>query len=169
MALALRALINEKMRRDALRSGLTGKGRTAHLNVDVASHEDASADQCLRPPLRADDLKARYEERMAMSTHDGHRTLPEAEAIAWREVAAIWYRERGKKISGQLCAGCEAPIANVPHVMVLPHGERAHSTNDRRCILLYGRRWKRQAAEALTELGITTPLAIATEIDRAPP
>jgi hypothetical protein len=74
-------------------------------------------------------------------------------------VAAIWYRQHGKRTPGHLCAGCGQPITG-PNVFTLPLGERAHAGSGERaleCLQAYGRRWKAAAAKALVEIGIPAP------------
>jgi hypothetical protein len=87
-----------------------------------------------------------------------------AEARAWRDAAAIWYRRHGKHVRGDLCAGCGRPLDGTAGVILLPFGERAHAVNGYTCVHAYGLRWKRQAATALAAAGIATPREIEVEI-----
>jgi hypothetical protein len=103
-----------------------------------------------------DDLLALYEERAAIRQFDGGYSKPEAERLAWGEVAALWHRQHGERVPAALCAGCGKPISGQA-VQLLPHGERAHADGDYRCIRSYGRRWKTAAAEALEAMGVPTP------------
>ncbi len=107
--------------------------------------------------LDAVDLRSRYEERAAICEFDGGLDRARAEALAWREIAAIWYRQDGKRMPSHLCAGCGQDLLNDPNVFLLPHGERAHAGTGNNCVVRYGERWQRQAAIALAVIGIPTP------------
>jgi len=116
--------------------------------------------------LDAADLLDRYEERAAHVRNDGGDMLANAEAMAWNEVAAIWYRQHGARISGDLCAGCGKPIECEADVLLMLHGERAHAGHA--CIRAYARRWKREAAAALAAFGIPAPPETEAAIDDKP-
>ncbi len=123
-------------------------------------HPRESADH-----LEAADLLDRYEERAAICQFDGDLDRARAEARAWNEVAAIWYRQHGTRTSGNLCAGCGKMLGDEAGVLLLPHGERVHTDGGYACIHAYGRRWKRQVAIALAAIGIETPTEIKAEIN----
>src|SRR5438105_3635407 len=109
----------------------------------------------LRRLWRYTDL---YEERAAIREFDGGYAKAQAERLAWGEVAGIWHRQHGERVPGHTCAGCGKPL-NGDAVLLLPHGERAHSAagDEFKCIIAYGRRWKAAAAVALERIGIPTP------------
>jgi len=109
--------------------------------------------------LGASDLLDRYEERAAIVQFDGGEDRRRAEARAWNEVAAIWYRQHGEKAPGGLCAGCDEALGAGTDVLLLPHGERAHADDGYDCVIAYGRSWKKVAAAALASLGIPSPSA----------
>jgi hypothetical protein len=110
-----------------------------------------------------DDWRGEYNERAAIFEFDGKHTRAEAERMAWHVVASRWYREHGKRVSANLCAGCGKPLSGAPHVLLLPHGERAHSADGYPCILAYGRRWKSAAAKVLSAFGIPSPEATGSD------
>jgi hypothetical protein len=118
-----------------------------------------------RSALNAAGLYARYEERAGIVEHDGDLDRAVAEARAWHEVAGIWWRQHGSRVWDHLCAGCGRPLGDSSDVLLLPHGERAHAGEAHQCVLAYGRRWKREAAAALAEIGIPAPPEVAAEIE----
>jgi hypothetical protein len=119
--------------------------------------------------LDATDLLDRYRERAAIIEYDGGQDRVRAEAMAWNEVAAIWYRQHGTRTRADVCAGCGKTLGDEADVLLLPHGERAGAGGAHACILSYGRRWKREAAQALVEFGIATPSEITAEIEKSKP
>jgi hypothetical protein len=163
----LRPLIDKVLRRD------TDAGRS--WDIDRESVPGACSDgrdqrDAKRPEVSS--LRDLYEERAAIREFDGGEDRAEAEAMAWREVASMWYRLHGSRTPADFCAGCGRPIGQASEVLLLPLGERAHA--DRlRCIQVYGRRWRHQAALALDAIGIPAPPEIAVEasygIDRGDP
>jgi hypothetical protein len=102
-------------------------------------------------------LRDCYEERAAIRQFDGGEDRARAEARAWHEVAGRWYREYGTPTSAALCAGCGIPIGDGADVLLLPRGERAHAGDGYACVRAYGKRWKREAAAALANIGIPAP------------
>lgn len=107
-----------------------------------------------QPDLDSEDLRDRYEERAAISEYEGGLDRANAEAVAWEEVAAIWYRFHGTPAPHSLCAGCGQPLTDSSNVFLLPHGERAHTGTGNSCIMRYTDRWKRQASAALATIDI---------------
>ncbi len=87
----------------------------------------------------------------------------------WNAAAAIWHRQHGERVPGHLCAGCGTPLDGGADVLLLPHGERAHAGGGYMCVIAYARRWKREAAMALTAIGIPTPPEIVAEITERDP
>jgi hypothetical protein len=122
----------------------------------------------------SDDLLARLRqakaEVMAALATDWRRLYCEAIAEyrtaghAWNKAALAWYVARGTPTLGDLCAGCGKPLAGTEIIDLWPHGERAHAGGDYKCILAYGRRWRRAAAAALAPYGIPTPAEIEAEL-----
>jgi hypothetical protein len=80
----------------------------------------------------------------------------QAQRLAWSAVATDWYRSHGKRVPDGLCAGCGEPLSGAG-VSLLPYGERAHADDEHKCIIAYGRRWKRAAAAALASHSISLP------------
>jgi hypothetical protein len=112
----------------------------------------------------AAELRDRYEDRVAICEHEGGLGRVRAEALAWLEVAVVWHRQHGDRIPACLCAGCGEPITDELSVLLLPHGERAHTRDGSACILDYSRRWQAEAVAALATIGIPTPRRIVSNI-----
>ena len=156
---SLKALARSVFERDTLRDsertaeGLLSRPLSRFLVAGTAGTVDRGGTE---RHLDAADLRYRYDERAAICQFDGHQDRLRAESRAWHEVAAICYRQHGTQVSHHLCAGCGRPIDDSGEVLLMPHGERVHAGTVQRCILAYGRRWKGEAAVALTAIGIST-------------
>ena len=127
--------------------------------AEVAAPPSSNSEFAAPPAYDAGALRDRYEERAAIIEFDGQEDRARAQARAWHEVAAIWYRQHGKRTPGHLCAGCGLPIKD-SNVFTLPLGERVHAGDSDRaykCLHAYGHRWKATAAKALVEIGIPAP------------
>jgi hypothetical protein len=109
-------------------------------------------------------------EIMAALATDWRRLYAEALADlgtpgrGWSKVALAWYVARGTPTPGDLCAGCGKPLNGAEAIDLWPHGERAHAGEGYRCIIAYGRRWKRAAAAALAPYCIPTPAEIEAKL-----
>ena len=113
------------------------------------------------------DLRDRYEERAAIHQHDGHHSKSKAERMAWNEVAYIWHSQHGSRVECGVCAGCGEALDGEPNLIHLPHGEQTHLDHHHHCIIAYFRRRNREAAKALSAIGIVTPPEIEAEIDES--
>jgi hypothetical protein len=105
----------------------------------------------------AADWLTLYGERAAILEFDGRHPRARAEEVVWHTVAAEWWATHGEHVHPSRCAGCGGPLSGAPEVLRLPHEERVHLDIDYRCVIAFGRRWRRQASEALARLGIPTP------------
>jgi hypothetical protein len=151
---------------DAL--GLLQEATAAGLTVAVEGDKLK-----VRGPRSAEPIVRRLGERkaevMAALATDWRRLYSEALAElripdrAWEKVATAWYVTHGTPISGSLCAGCGNPLRGAAAIDLWPHGERAHADDEYRCLIAYGRRWKRAAAAALVAHGIPAPAESAAE------
>jgi hypothetical protein len=115
--------------------------------------------------MRALFFRERYREALAFQQRMGRERSPGlpvtelervAQNMAWNTVAAEWHRQHGERIPAAICAGCGKPLAGA-EVLLLPHGEHAHADPDLACVIAYGRKWKRAAAIALAQYGISAP------------
>ncbi|KAA0681860.1 hypothetical protein [Roseomonas genomospecies 6] len=86
-----------------------------------------------------------------------------AERRAWGIAMDLWHRRHGVKPTPHRCAGCGGRLDGT-RVFMLPDGAPVHD-GDRflRCLGVYGRRWRSQAAAALTALGIAEPEGITAD------
>jgi hypothetical protein len=100
-----------------------------------------------------EDWRVYYLERAAIREYDGGLTRAEADRRAWRETANRWWHEHGFRAPPGICCGCAKPVS-LAEAIPLPHEQRAHDAD---CVAAFGRRWLREAAEALARFGIPAP------------
>jgi hypothetical protein len=108
----------------------------------------------------ADDWQSCLQKRIAIY-QGGKRFRVKAGDKAWLAIAGEWYAVCGEHVDPSRCAGCGKPLSGALEVLRLPYGERCHL--DYGCVIIFGRRWKRQSSEALSRLGIVTPPGIVEE------
>jgi hypothetical protein len=84
----------------------------------------------------------------------GCRTHEEAHTLAYGEAQCLWHEQYGQRPDPHCCAGCGEPIGRSA-LFALPDGARVHDGAELRCLIAYGDRWRRAAADALHRLGIT--------------
>jgi hypothetical protein len=103
----------------------------------------------------AEEWRAYYLERAAIREFDGLLPRAEADRRAWRETANRWWHEHGSRSAPSLCCGCGKPVS-LADAIPLPHEQHVHDAD---CMAAFGRRWLREAAEALAKFGIPAPPA----------
>jgi hypothetical protein len=101
----------------------------------------------------ADDWRLYYLERAAIREYDGHLSREEADRRAWRETANRWWHEHGSRSAQGVCCGCGKPVS-IKDAIPLPHDQRVHDAD---CMAAFGRKWLKEAAEALARFGIPAP------------
>jgi hypothetical protein len=100
-----------------------------------------------------EDWRVYYLERAAIREFDGLLPRQEADRRAWRETANRWWHEHGSRSAPGICCGCGKPVS-LADAIPLPHEQRVCDAN---CMAAFGRRWLREAAEALARFGIPAP------------
>ena len=75
----------------------------------------------------------------------------EADRRAWRETANRWWDEHGPRSAPDICCGCGKPVS-IADAIPLPHEQRVHDAD---CMTVFGRKWLKEAAEALARFGNT--------------
>jgi hypothetical protein len=106
-----------------------------------------------------EDWRVYYLERAAIREYDGGLTRAEADRRAWRETANRWWHEHGFRAPTGICCGCAKPVS-LAEAIPLPHEQRAHNAD---CVAAFGRRWLKEAAEALAQFGIPAPQGYSPE------
>ncbi len=125
-----------------------------------AVEREAAAD---RPAL---DEPAGWRERLQV--HQGRRRnlgydVTTANALAAGEVLNEYHfaLTATDPPDPTICAGCGESLAGPS--LDLGHGARVHDRDGHRCLITYGRKWRKQAADRLARLGIEVPAGL-TEI-----
>jgi hypothetical protein len=103
----------------------------------------------------AEDWRTYYLERAAIRELDGHLSRAEADRRAWRETANRYWHQHGSRSAPSVCCGCGKPVS-LAGAIPLPHDQRVHDAD---CMAAFGRRWLKEAAEALAKFGIPAPPA----------
>jgi hypothetical protein len=136
--------------------------RIAQREQKSRGNEINEIDELSRAPWSAADWRDYYLERAGIRQFDGCYPREVADRLAWRETANRWWHERGSRVAAPACAGCGVIVASADSIP-LPHGQRVHSAD---CLVLFGRRWLAEAAQALAAMGIPTPQGVLP--DEAP-
>ena len=94
--------------------------------------------------------------------NSGHYTIEQATRLAYGEAVEAWCRIHPLPIDAARCSGCSRIHGS--GVERLPDGARVHwaQTGEQTCLIDYGERRQRRAAEGLLSLGIAPPKGWST-------
>jgi hypothetical protein len=79
----------------------------------------------------------------------------EADKLAYDRLLWLWAAGNPREHRRGLCAGCGRPPS--PEPFDLPDGAKVCFRTDHDCLINYGNARRRQAADALAELGVYAP------------
>ena len=79
----------------------------------------------------------------------------ESDCLAFDRLLWIWCEGNSQEHPHGLCAACGKPFD--PEPLDLPDGARVCFRDDHGCLIAYGNGRRRQAVEALAELGVHPP------------
>jgi hypothetical protein len=133
-----------KAAKPALLAVLGTHNPSAHRSPAPSSASDA---------WTPEDWRTYYLERAAIREYDGLLPRAEADRRAWRETANRWWHTNGSRSAPGICCGCGKPV-RLADAIPLPHEQRVCDAD---CMAAFGRKWLREAAEALAKFGIPTP------------
>jgi hypothetical protein len=85
----------------------------------------------------------------------GDRDWDATKRLAWGDLENEWHHQYGKRCPSWQCAGCDAPISG-SQALNLPDGNRVHF-EPIDCLIRFGKRWRRDASEALVAFGLEPP------------
>jgi hypothetical protein len=137
--------------------GVTLKGGGGVINPwrngATAQHPTTklSSDRGIAMP--AADWGTRYRE--ALAYWSALHPAGKAGRLAWGEIENQWHMRNGERVPDWQCAGCRAPIGGLA-ALTLADGNRVH-LDKLSCMLTFGQRWRRDAAAALSVLGLAPP------------
>jgi hypothetical protein len=100
-----------------------------------------------------------YDRRTEDRELNGKRPAAEARRLAWGEMEWRWHKERGERVSPELCAACRRPIGSAAALSLID-GNRVHDRPDNDCLIRHGNRWRGAATRALTDMGLHRPMAV---------
>ena len=107
----------------------------------------------LEPPA-ADDWKLFFEERIALRQFDGRLEAPAAELGAWEDCVVEWLRQNPPpRTPWHVCAWCRGPVTTETGLpFLIRAGVNAWLHPE--CHPLWFADWRRQALEALGQMGL---------------
>lgn len=109
-------------------------------------------------PGAGGDGESWFEFRVAVREFEADYPGAIAQRLAFNECVHRWHKLHGTRPDPAICTGCDK-LLSAGEILTLPDGASVHLDSDFLCLVVYGHRWRAEAARELAALGLILPEA----------